>query len=707
MALKIKVKTAEKPNEFYIFGIINNLILHFKLKFSTVKTSLYFFLYSLVIGLATPLIFLYLLFRSRKDKRYRKYFLERFGWINSTALHKSRGAVVIHAASVGEVEASVSLIQSILELYPHLPIIVTCNTPTGRQRIQNHFAERVLCYYLPIDASFSIKPWLQRIQPSLVLLIETELWPNLIRSCYAINTPTLLINARLSARSAQGYRRYAPLVKPMLTQLSAVLTQDTATLKRFKALGVKRNIEVMGNLKFELQASKAHHQMAVKNRTLLSERLIWIAASTHKGEEELCLQAYQALSQDYPKLLLVLVPRHPERFTPVTDLVATMGLQGVRYSQDLTDADHAQVIVGDTMGDMMMWYELAHYVFMGGSLVEHGGHNPLEALYFGKPVMTGQHTFNFKHIYSHLNKHNILSQVTNLSDITTTLTQWLNHPKSAQTQGQKGYQWFASQTGAKLNALEQIKCFLTERSQLRYSYHKNAFLLGNTTALPELSSNYFNEAYWHNNNQLMGSSQGRNRAWFVSLNQHEMVLRHYYRGGLIRHISQQTFFGFSIIQMRSIKELYLLTFMRSQGLLVPKPLAARVCPQGWRYQADILLEKIPNAIDIYSKLFTRSMTAQMWQHLGQTIARMHELGVDHTDLNCRNIMLDTQQQFWLIDFDKCQRRLNGSWQDKNLQRLKRSLQKEKSNHTAFFWSESDWFELMKGYKTWQQSPPQT
>ena len=280
-------------------------------------------LYSAVIVALTPLLMLYLLLRSRKDPAYRQRFAERFAF--SLPATSAKDGIVLHTVSVGEFNAAKPLIKQLLLQYPHLPLTITCTTPTASAAIQKLQAEqqqlgRTLEHcYLPFDYPVLMHRWLKWMQPQLLLILETELWPNLVANCKALSIPTLVVNARLSARSAKGYRRFSALTQPMLQNISQILTQDKASARRFLALGAK-DVQVAGNLKFELDVPKTSTQLAHSLKPLLQGRMVWVAGSTHAGEDELLIQAYLQLKVQFPQLLLVLVP------------IALVGTRGIARS---------------------------------------------------------------------------------------------------------------------------------------------------------------------------------------------------------------------------------------------------------------------------------------------------------------------------------------------------------------------------------------
>ena len=661
------------------------------------------FFYSLLLCLLSPLLLVYLLLRSRKDSGYRQRLAERFALtLPATA---AKGGIVLHTVSVGEFNAAKPLIKQLIAQYPQLPLTITCTTPTASAAIvklqQEQPGDNIVHCYLPFDYPLLMRRWLRWLQPQLLIILETELWPNLLANCKAQAIPTLVVNARLSARSAKGYRRFHCLVKPMLHDISQILTQDNASARRFAALGATR-VQLAGNLKYELTVPAASVELAASIKPALQGRIVWVAASTHAGEDEILLQAYKQLASQYPQLLLVLVPRHPERFDTVAALLQQQQLNVVRRSQGGVPDATTAVWLADSMGELLSWYQLADFVFIGGSLIERGGHNPLEAMVFGKAVMSGPHVFNFQQVFSLLQRQQAYLAVTNCADIVSTVQQLIGQPERAQQLGSKALALYQKQQGALANIMTQV-------GQLLPLAGVTSFRQGTATAwfdptfFPQASLQYFQPQFWQQQDLVCGQSRGRNTVWFVRQNDKQVVLRHYYRGGLIGKLNKDAFFTQPLRHSRAMAEFALLWHMRQCDLPVPRPCAALYQPRrllgvNWTYSADILIERIDGATDLAQLLQQHALTAAQWQQLGAVIARFHQHKVYHSDLNCHNILLDQQGQFWLIDFDKCALREPGNWQQATLERLLRSLEKERGLHSGFCWQQTQWPALLQGYQ---------
>jgi len=392
-------------------------------------------LYSLFFTLCMPLVLLRLLYRAWRAPAYAKRWSERFalgGDIRS-------GGIWVHAVSVGESIAAAPMVRELLKRYPALPITITCMTPTGSEQIRKLFGGQVGHAYLPYDL-----PWLQRrllrkLKPRVGIIMETELWPNLVAECKQAGVPLVLANARLSERSANGYQRVSWLVRPMFAALDWVAVQSQAEALRFAALGVDKSaMTVTGSIKFDFRPASELLAQAANLRAEWGGRPVWIAASTHAGEDEQVLRAHQNLLRQLPDALLILVPRHPERFDGVARLVSDAGLAQVRRSQGGTPAATDAVLLGDTMGELVMLYACADVAFVGGSLVPNGGHNYLEPAALGLPVLSGPHRFNFVEISDLLQGAGALQVVADASALEQAVLQLLSDARLREQAGSAG-----------------------------------------------------------------------------------------------------------------------------------------------------------------------------------------------------------------------------------------------------------------------------
>lgn len=357
------------------------------------------FIYTLALWLLLPYIFLRLLWRARKQPEYLRHIAERFGFFS---IRSDKPVIWLHAVSVGETRATQSLVTRLRAIYPDHQILLTHTTPTGRAASEQLYGDSVLRVYLPYDYPFAVNRFLRRFRPKLGILMETEIWFNLIRSCQMTSTPLLLLNARMSENSARGYARFSRLTRNALVNLAAVAAQTADDAARLTSLGAK-NVSVMGNLKFDIEPPPAVLELGKQLRELFgSTRKIFLAASTREGEEVLLLDALQTLHT--PGLLLVIVPRHPQRFAAVANLLDQRGITFQRRSemgqtgeptQKRTVQADVQVVLGDSMGEMFAYYAAADLAFIGGSLLPYGGQNLIEACAVGTPVLVGPHMYNF------------------------------------------------------------------------------------------------------------------------------------------------------------------------------------------------------------------------------------------------------------------------------------------------------------------------
>jgi 3-deoxy-D-manno-octulosonic-acid transferase len=354
--------------------------------------------YSILLYALLPLIGARLLWRARRNRDYLGRWGERF-LAGPSAPVQPR--LWLHAVSVGEVVAAVPLVQALRARFPDHAILVTTTTPTGSAEVRRRFGGQVEHRYLPVDLPRVANRLVRAIRPRLLMVMETELWPNLYAACRDQGVPVMLVNGRLSERSFRGYRRLRPLVAETLDAVTALAARSDADAQRFLALGADAGrVRVVGNLKYDLQLPEA--QNGDGDGAPMSGRPVWIAASTHEGEDERILAAHRSVRARIPAALLILVPRHPERFEPVARLCGQAGLSVARRSCDDTVTDETAVWLGDTMGELQALFALADVAFMGGSLVPTGGHNPLEAAARGLPVLTGPQVFNFREVFDAL-----------------------------------------------------------------------------------------------------------------------------------------------------------------------------------------------------------------------------------------------------------------------------------------------------------------
>ncbi|MRX09965.1 3-deoxy-D-manno-octulosonic acid transferase [Pseudoduganella sp. FT25W] len=359
--------------------------------------------YSLMWWLALPLVLTRLWLRGRKEPGYRQHWGERLGFYGRADGSAAAPVLWVHAVSVGETRAAEPLVDALLAEYPQSRIILTHMTPTGRATGRALFAKhgaRLVQSYLPYDTGSMVSRFIRHFQPGVCILMETEVWPNLIAVCGAKGVPVVLANARLSERSLRKATRFGSLLTDAARGIALVAAQTEADAQRVRSLGVQR-VEVTGSIKFDVVVPDAALAIGIALRAAIGERPVLLCASTREGEEELILQAFMSARTTLPAdLLLLIVPRHPQRFDEVENMIAARGLTVERRSRLALDGGampgSVAVLLGDSMGEMFAYYSACDIAFVGGSLLPLGGQNLIEPAALGKPVLIGQHTFNFE-----------------------------------------------------------------------------------------------------------------------------------------------------------------------------------------------------------------------------------------------------------------------------------------------------------------------
>ncbi|ULF82368.1 lipid IV(A) 3-deoxy-D-manno-octulosonic acid transferase [Vibrio alginolyticus] len=374
--------------------------------------------YTLLLALASPLL-LFGLYKSKPNKpKFGSRWKEHFGI--TPKLKSNDKPIWIHAVSVGESIAATPLIKALKEQNPEHSILVTTTTSTGAEQIAK-LGDLIEHRYMPIDFGFAIKGFLKAVQPKQMLIIETELWPNTLHNVHKAGIPITVVNARLSEKSCQNYAKIQRLFNQLHPCLTQVLCQTDSDAERFERLGVKKKkLSVTGSIKFDIQISEQVKQQGQQLRAQLgNDRPIWIAASTHKGEDEQVLDAHRQVLKSHPNALLVLVPRHPERFDDVFTLCQQQGFNTVRRTSTHAVETNTQVYLGDTMGEMLTLMGAADICFMGGSLIgdKVGGHNVLEPAALGVPIINGPSFFNFKEIVHEMKQNNLIKIVKNEDEL--------------------------------------------------------------------------------------------------------------------------------------------------------------------------------------------------------------------------------------------------------------------------------------------------
>ena len=411
--------------------------------------------YSALWYLLLPFLFLRLWLRGRQAPAYRQRWKERMAWGYRPGTLKN--SLWVHAVSVGETLAAVPMIERLLADYPDTPLLVTTTTPTGSERVKALFGDRVTHVYCPWELPTALNRFLRAFDPKTVIVLETELWPNLCAAVKRHGAKLMLMNGRLSEKSYRGYRKFPRLVRPMMARFDALAVQTPVEAKRYVALGAwPERVHAIGSVKFDMSLDDAVRQAAGDLRAAIGERPVWIAASTHPGEDEPVLAAHKALLETAPQTLLMLVPRHPERFDSVAQLVRQQGLGLARRSKQDTIAADTQVYLADTMGELLMLFGVADVAFVGGSLVPVGGHNLLEPAGWGKPVLTGPHLHNFTAISNLLDDAGALTLVDNADALAIALQALFRYPDQRQRQGQAAAAVVEANRGALEKGLKLI-----------------------------------------------------------------------------------------------------------------------------------------------------------------------------------------------------------------------------------------------------------
>ena len=404
------------------------------------------YIYGLLLYLLVPFVILRLMWRGLRAPAYRRRWAERFGFFPRLPV---TGVVWVHAVSVGEVQAALPLIAWLRE-QRQVPVLVTTTTVTGSERVRQQLADQVFHVYAPYDLPGAVRRFLRRVRPSAVIIMETEIWPNLFHRCRAAGIPLILANARLSAPSAQGYRRVRGLTRATLRNVTELAAQARPDADRFIALGMDaQHVHVTGNIKFDVQLPAELQARAEELRREWGEnRPVWVAASTHAGEEELILSAFDMVQRRLPQALLVLVPRHPERFDKVAELCQRRGYVVARRGAHGVVGAEVTVFIGDTMGELPLFYAGADVAFVGGSLVPTGGHNVLEPAALGVPIVVGPHTFNFLEITRALISHGGAERVETVTELATVVVRLLENAKLRDATGSCGRELVERNRGA-------------------------------------------------------------------------------------------------------------------------------------------------------------------------------------------------------------------------------------------------------------------
>lgn len=420
------------------------------------------FLYNLLSYLALiPYAGLFL-FRSIINRAYRQNLGQRFGF----GFPQIDCSIWVHAVSVGEVQAALPLIHALRERYPDKRLLVTTVTPTGAARVRVAFGEGVEHSYIPFEFPFAVKRFFNAVNPEAALIMETEIWPNLYHACGVRRIPLILVSARISPRSVPSYARMLPLIRETLSHGIIIAAQSQSDADRFLTLGANpERTTIMGNIKFDVELPAGVREQGVRLREeMWGARPVWIAASTHRGEERQLLDAHRNLLERHPDLLLILVPRHPPRFAEVRQLIEKSGFGVVSRTEGRACTASTQVLLGDTMGEVPLFFAASDVAFVAGSLVPIGGHNLLEPAAQGLPVVTGPHNFNAQDIadmFVDLHACRMVKDSRQLADVVAEL---LENPDSAAELGQNALALLERNRGALARLLVLLEPLLGARS---------------------------------------------------------------------------------------------------------------------------------------------------------------------------------------------------------------------------------------------------
>jgi 3-deoxy-D-manno-octulosonic-acid transferase len=629
-----------------------------------------------------------------------------------------RGGLVVHAVSMGEVVAATPLVEGLLAARPDLPLTFTCTTPTASALIVERFGARVHHRYLPFDTPGAVRRFLDQAAPRLLLVMETELWPALLRQAQARGTAVVVAGGRLSERSARRYARWPALTGPLLAAVDLLLVQDAAARARFLALGAAPSrVLVTGSPKFDTAPPAGAEALQARFRAMTAGRTVWLAASTHEGEEGALLDALATLRARRPALLLVLVPRHPQRFDAVAALLDARGLRWQRRSAladgQACDAD-TDVLLGDTMGELHAWYGAAALAFVGGTLVERGGHSPLEAMAVGTPVLSGPHVFNFAEVFGAL-------QMAAAAQRVAAAGNWRRRWRRCWPTRPQHVRWASAPRPGTRRSAAPARAAWRRSSACSTACRR---CRTDATAPGHCAPTSIAAATPHRpacrprpGRRASGSAAAAAaRRGSCATATPRRCCAATGAAARLRRVLGDRFWHRPAPRTRPFAEFALLRRLRAWGLPVPRPLLAGVRRSGWVDRGQILVERIDGAEDLWHRLQRGPLDAAAWARLGAVVGCLHAAGVDHRDLNCRNLMVDGRSgagadadgRAWIVDFDRCRARPTGAWIEANLARLRRSLRKETALAAAaglpWHWDEArDWAPLLQAHRALLQA----
>ncbi|ORU94160.1 MAG: 3-deoxy-D-manno-octulosonic acid transferase [Cycloclasticus sp. symbiont of Bathymodiolus heckerae] len=416
--------------------------------------------YSALLYLLSPIVVLRLLMRGRKSSAYLSRWGERFGFYQKPEDGDEQPTDVIwfHTVSVGEAEAAFPLINTIMERFPEVPILVTTTTPTGSARVKAFLGHRVHHVYLPYDTPGAMKRFYKKFKPKIAIILETEIWPNMLYQAKRLAIPSIIVNARLSEKSAKGYAKLGQFMTQTLADITHVCAQTQTSADRFVNLGLGADkVTVPGNIKFDTDMPVHLQEHAeVIRRDWFQQRPSWVGASTHEGEDEKVLAAFSIIKKKIPSTLLVLVPRHPERFSQVAKLCEKRGFSVTRRSEQKSALVKSDVFLLDTLGELKLYYATVDVAFIGGSFVPTGGHNMLEAAAQSVPVLFGPFVHNFAEISEHLLLRKAAVQVADEDELAVEVIHLLEHSEERDIMGSAGHLFVKQNKGAVNKVAERI-----------------------------------------------------------------------------------------------------------------------------------------------------------------------------------------------------------------------------------------------------------
>ncbi len=413
------------------------------------------YLYTILFYIALPFLFIRLLWRSIRIPGYRKNWGERLGFCP----HRFQECIWIHVVSVGETIAAQPLIKAVIQEYPDIPVLLTNMTPTGAARVKAIFGNSAFQTFIPYDLPDANARFLKRVRPKIAVIFETELWPNLFAACKKRDIPVLIMNARLSEKSAKGYQSILKVTQQMFQAISHLAAQAPQDAERFLRLGFpKDRLSVTGNIKFDLEIPALDAQAL--REALGVDRPVWIAASTHPGEEEIIFRAHQLIKEKYPQALLILAPRHPDRASAIGAIAKNHGFSFVRRSLNETCLSNTDIYLADTLGELLLMYAAADVAFVGGSLVAVGGHNLMEPAVLAKSILSGPTLFNFYQVSQLLLDGEALLIVNNSGEIAEKVLRCFSEDTFSKKLGENAFQVVMQNRGALQKQFDLIKMFL-------------------------------------------------------------------------------------------------------------------------------------------------------------------------------------------------------------------------------------------------------